>query len=163
MLESTPARLVVQSPIRVSRPLTVSGNVIADNGYLAIWFIYRNRWYDIGKFYDRSRSWIGYYCDILKPPTKLLARPSRTTTLTDLFLDLWITPDHQHFILDEDQLELALRRHEVSESLARQAREQMIALVRRVDGGRFPLTSVRKAHLIYCDAAGDQGEYATSD
>jgi predicted RNA-binding protein associated with RNAse of E/G family len=133
----------------------VSGNVIADNGYLAIWFIYRNKWYDVGKFFDRSRNWIGYYCDILKPPRKLLARPSRTTTLTDLFLDLWITPGRQHFILDEYQLELALRRHEVSESLARKAREQMMALVRRVDAGRFPLTSVRKAHLICDDAASD--------
>jgi len=134
----------------------VSGNVIADKGYLAIWFIYRNRWYDVGKFYDRSRNWIGYYCDILKPPTKLLAKPSRTTTLMDLFLDLWITPDSQHFILDEDELELALRRHDVSESLARQAREQMMALVRRVDAGRFPLTSVRKAHPIEYDAASDR-------
>lgn len=43
LLEATANRLIVESPIKCTRPLKVSGKVIADEGYLAIWFIYRNR------------------------------------------------------------------------------------------------------------------------
>jgi hypothetical protein len=85
------ARLVIESPIVVERPQRVFGRVIADSGFLAIWFLYRNRWYDVGKFYDRQRNLVGYYCDIIKPLTKVLRTPGKTSRITDLFLDLWIT------------------------------------------------------------------------
>jgi len=147
LLQANAERLVVQSPIRPSRPLEALGNLIADEGYTAIWFIYRNKWYDVGKFYDKSRKWIGYYCDILKPIRKLLDEPSRTTVLTDLFLDLWIRADGQHILLDEDELEQAIRMHQISVSLARQARRAMTKLVREVDAHRFPPISVREMHL----------------
>lgn len=154
LLEATSNRLVVESPIKPTRPLKVFGRVIADEGYLAIWFIYRNRWYDIGKFYDRSKKRIGYYCDIVKPVRKLLDGASRTTVLTDLFLDLWIAADGQHVILDEDELERALSRHEISKSLAGRARKEIAALLQRVDTDRFPLISVRKVRLSETDTGG---------
>lgn len=91
--QSTVSKLVIESPISVNRPIRVGGEIIADCGYLSIWFIYRDRWYDVGKFYDAAGRWLGYYCDILKPVKKLLATSSRTVTLTDLFLDLWIARD----------------------------------------------------------------------
>jgi predicted RNA-binding protein associated with RNAse of E/G family len=144
LLEATPNRLVIESPIEASRPLMAFGNLIADKGFVAIWFIYRNRWYDVGKFYDKSKNWIGYYCDILRPVRKLLNKPARTTVLTDLFLDLWVSIDGRYAVLDEDELNQALLKHEVSVSLARQARTRMKALVRQVDAGRFPPKSVRR-------------------
>jgi hypothetical protein len=82
--ESTVRKLVIQSPISVDRPIRVSGEIIAHTGYVSIWFIYRDRWYDVGKFYDAAGRWLGYYCDIIKPVKKLLATPSRTVTLTPL-------------------------------------------------------------------------------
>jgi len=147
LLEATSNRLVVTSSIKPTHPLEVFGKVIADEGYLAIWFIYRNKWYDIGKFYDRCKNWIGYYCDIVKPVRKLLNGTSRTEILTDLFLDLWITPHGRHIILDEDELERALNRHEISSSLARRAGKEMAKLVQRVNAGSFPPISVRKMRL----------------
>ena len=65
--EATASKLVIESPLNVDHPVRVSGDTIADTGYLSIWFVYKNRWYDVGKFYDRNRRWVGYYCDILSP------------------------------------------------------------------------------------------------
>jgi len=147
LLAATRNRLVIQSPIEPTSPLVVLGKTIADKGFTAIWFIYRNRWYDIGKFYDKSGRWIGYYCDILKPNPSLLRNPHRTVVLTDLFLDLWITTGGRFVVLDEDELNEALVRHEISTTLAREARRRIEIIIRAAKANRFPPRSVREIEL----------------
>jgi predicted RNA-binding protein associated with RNAse of E/G family len=142
--KATGSRVIVESQISVDRLIKVSGEIIADTGYLAIWFIYKNRWYDVGKFYDHTRRWIGYYCDIVKPVSKLLDTASRTTTLTDLFLDLWIFKDGRALVLDEEELDKALGNRTISANLARQARRQIHSLMQRVKADRFPPSEVRE-------------------
>ena len=146
--EATASKLVIESPISVDRPLKVSGAIIADTGYSSIWFVYRNKWYDVGKFYASAWRWIGYYCDIVKPVKMLLAGASRTVTLTDLFLDLWVTRDGRTFVLDEEELTNALKKHIVSTRLAHGAREQILSLTRRVRAGQFPPPEVRMIQLL---------------
>ena len=138
------ARLVIESPIVVERPQRVFGRVIADSGFLAIWFLYRNRWYDLGKFYDGQRNLVGYYCDIIKPLNKLLRTPGKTNRITDLFLDLWITPEGDYVVLDEDEFEEALEHGYLSQNLADQARKQMDSLIQKVNARRFPPLSAQK-------------------
>lgn len=145
---ATASKLVIESPILTDQPISVSGEIIADKGYVAIWFVYRDKWYDIGKFYDRARRWIGYYCDIIKPVKKLLTEPSRTVTLTDLFLDLWIDREGRDFVLDEQELDKALEKHQISSSLAREARSQIRFLVRRAKTGQIPSSEIRKIKLL---------------
>ena len=147
LLEATSNRLVIESSIEPTSPLIVFGNSVADKGFTAIWFIYRNRWYDIGKFYDKSRKWIGYYCDILKPSRRLLANSSRTAVLTDLFLDLWIGTDGRYAVLDEAELKAAIDNHDIANTLAREAKRQMDMMIRRVKAGRFPPRSVQEMQL----------------
>ena len=142
--EVTASKLVIESPLTVDHPVRVSGDIIADSGYLSIWFVYKNRWYDVGKFYDRRRRWVGYYCDIIKPLKKLLATPSRTMTVTDLFLDLWMAKDGQVFVLDEEELANALVNHVISRRLAHDARRHMKCLTQKVKADRFPFPEVRR-------------------
>ena len=142
--EATASKLVIESLLTVDHPVKVSGDIVADTGYLSIWFVYKNRWYDVGKFYDKDRRWVGYYCDIIKPLRKLLAAPSRTMTVTDLFLDLWITRNGQVFVLDEDELANASVNHTISSRLAHDARRHMDRLAQRVKEDRFPLPEVRR-------------------
>ena len=142
--EATASRLVIESPLTVDHPVRVSDDIIADTGYLSIWFVYKNRGYDVGKFYDRHRRWVGYYCDITKPLRKLLAAPSRTMIVTDLFLDLWITRDGRCFVLDEEELANALVNHVISSRLAYDARRRLKCLAQKVKADRFPLPEVRR-------------------
>ena len=141
---ATSQRLVIESPIVVSRPMRESGKIVADNGYLAIWFVYRNRWYDVGKFFDRARNCVGYYCDMVKPTKQLLRGSSRTAIVTDLFLDLWIWPDGRYAVLDEDEFKHGLRRGQIPRSLAFEAQRQLARLVKRTKEKRFPPAYVRR-------------------
>lgn len=146
--EATRSKLVIESTISVDRPIMVSGEVVADTGYSSIWFVYTNKWYDIGKFYDRSGRWLGYYCDIIKPVKKLLIDSSRTVTLTDLFLDLWITREGRAFILDEEELCHALENRLISRTLAHEAEKRIRWLYRRTEVGRFPPEEIRAIQLL---------------
>jgi len=141
--EATRTKLIVESMIAVDRPISVSGQVVADTGYLSIWFVYSNKWYDIGKFYDRSGRWLGYYCDIIKPVKKLLINRSRTVAFTDLFLDLWITRNGRAFVLDEDELEKAIRDRSISLSLAHEAQRRLRSLQSSTKSRQFPPREVR--------------------
>jgi predicted RNA-binding protein associated with RNAse of E/G family len=146
------SRLVIQTGLTVSSPRRVGGRVIADAGFSAIWFIYRDRWYDIGKFYDGTNKLVGYYCDIVEPSRKLMLNRTRTMTLTDLFLDLWITPRGGYCVLDEDEFQNALKKGYIATMLAREARRHLTSLVRLVERKRFPPKHVREAKLLANDS-----------
>ena len=142
--EETSNRLVIEQQLRVRKPRREFGKVVVGKGYLAVWFIFRGRGYDVSKFYDRKRRFTGYYCDIIRPITRLLSNATKTSIMTDLFLDLWITPDGKYLVLDEDELEEALAKHVISSSLARQARRELQLLIQLTKSGRFPPASVRR-------------------
>jgi predicted RNA-binding protein associated with RNAse of E/G family len=143
------SRLVVEMVLKVSSPRRMFGKTVVDTGFTAIWFVYRDRWYDIAKFYDQAGRFTGYYCDILKPQRKLLLSRDRTTTLTDLFLDLWITPSGKYVILDEDEFQNAVTQGYISKTLANEARKHLNFLIRQVKRGRFPSKSVKQIELLH--------------
>jgi predicted RNA-binding protein associated with RNAse of E/G family len=142
--EENVKRLVIEQRLRVRTPRREFGKVVVANGFLAVWFIFRRRWYDVGKFYDRNGNFTGYYCDIIRPIARLLSSATKTSIITDLFLDLWITGDGRWIVLDEDQLERAVAKHFISSSLAMRARRELDVLIRSVKAGRFPPKAIRK-------------------
>ena len=144
LLEETKDQLIVEHRVRVRNPRRAFGRVVFANGYLVVWFIFRGKWYDIGKFYDRKGSFTGYYCDIIRPIARLLSSPAETSIITDLFLDLWISREGRFDVLDEDELEDALAKRVISVPLARWARKELNALIRWTKTGRFPSGSVRR-------------------
>jgi predicted RNA-binding protein associated with RNAse of E/G family len=142
--DESPNRLVIEQRLPVRNPRREFGRVVVAKGYVGEWFIFRGRWYDVGKFYDRRRRFTGYYCDIIRPVTRLLSNATKTSIITDLFLDLWITPDGRYMVLDEDELDVALAENIISSSLARQARRELQLLIQLTKSGRFPPASIMR-------------------
>ncbi len=140
----TPGMLTIESRLTTSKRTSAFGKIIADNGYLAIWFIFRNRWYDVGKFYDLSGKWLGYYCDIILPVPKLLADQSRTVELTNLYLDLWIFAEYEFLILDENEFADAIEKRYLTEKIATQAKDQLNILLEMIRRQEFPPKEVRE-------------------
>jgi len=146
LLNVTKRSLMIQSRLQPVHPRQVGGRTIAASGYWAIWFLFKDEWFDIGKFYDESKNWLGYYCDIVKPIKRLMSGRS-TSVLTDLFLDVWISDD-EVYILDEDELEDAVEHRFVSKRLAARARSQVQMVVKRIKRREFPPAQVKKAVLF---------------
>jgi len=136
--------LVIEHQLRMRSPKRIFGRTAVSDRYLALWFIRRGKWYDIGKFYNKKGKFAGYYCDIIRPVAKLLSNASKTSIITDLFLDLWIGADGRRLVLDEDELRIALAKHIISTRLARRARIELLTLLQAAQAGHFPPRYVRR-------------------
>jgi len=90
--DESPNRLVIEQRLPVRNPRREFGRVVVAKGYVAEWFIFRGRWYDVGKFYDRRRRFTGYYCDIIRPVTRLLSNATKTSIFS-LIYGLRLTGD----------------------------------------------------------------------
>jgi len=139
LLEETNDLLIMQHTIRTSKPLEVNGRKVIDDGYGAVWFIYRGTHHDIGVISDRAGDFTGYYCDAILP---IVSRDG-IYEITDLFLDLWISPDGRTIVLDEDEFADAISRGWITGEEARIAREEVDRMALGVREGTFPPKRVR--------------------
>lgn len=85
-------------------PLLVNGVKVIDNGYRMVYFAFIGENYDILKIYDEDGNFKGLYIDVLA----YTKRYRNTIEMLDLFLDIFVFPNGEAFLLDEDEIEMAL-------------------------------------------------------
>lgn len=85
-------------------PLFVNGVKVIDNNYKMVYFAFVGKNYDILKVYDENRNFKGLYIDVLA----YTKRYGNTIEMLDLFLDIFVFPNGEAFLLDEEELEMAL-------------------------------------------------------
>src|SRR5574337_2359 len=66
LLEANSDIIVVAHAYSPSKPMTYSGEIVLDVGYCGIWFLFKNRPFDVGRVYRPDRTWMGYYVDVLE-------------------------------------------------------------------------------------------------
>ncbi len=126
--------IVTTQRIKPSSPIVIDGATVLGDNYRAVWFVFANRWYDIGKIYNLDEHFTGYYCDIILPMT----RTDTHFEITDLFLDLWVSPDGSYQVEDEDEFESAIAHGWIQTDLANQARNALQDLIAEIESGAFP-------------------------
>lgn len=126
--------IVTMQRIKPSNPIVIDDVTVLGDDFTAVWFIFANRWYDIGKVYNLDNQFTGYYCDIILP----MKRAETHFEITDLFLDLWVSPDGSYQILDEDEFESAVHKKWLDTSLENQARKALQDLISEIESGVFP-------------------------
>jgi predicted RNA-binding protein associated with RNAse of E/G family len=147
-LRQVDERLIVLShQITPSKPFTYRGDEVIGSDYQAVWFLFKDEPYDIGRFYRPDGTWTGYYVDILDPVCWRGPDASTLQPLVDLFLDLWIAPDLSYSVLDEDELAEALFQGAISSERADNARAVLAGLIAEVEAGTFPPQAVREFEL----------------
>jgi predicted RNA-binding protein associated with RNAse of E/G family len=97
-------------------------------------FIFFKEYFSIMQFLDHAGQVLGVYTDIATP----LQRTPDGYHLTDLCLDLWLTPEGRVSILDEEEFEQACRDGLIAPRLARTARLTLERLLGEIDAGIFP-------------------------
>jgi len=85
-------------------PLRVKGVEVIKNGYRMLYFAFIGENYDILKVYDEKGNFRGLYIDVLA----YTRREGNTLEMLDLFLDIFVFPSGEAFLLDEEELEMAL-------------------------------------------------------
>lgn len=124
----------------VSKPVEVDGRVILEPGAPVVWFTWRNRWYDVGRFHTVDGEFTGCYANILTP-VDIDTNPWETT---DLFLDVWVGSDGEVRLLDEADFQDAVDRDWISSATAATAREHAESLIAAARQGVWPHREVHQ-------------------
>ena len=117
------------------RPLIIGGKTALEDGAPAVWFTFPDEPYDVGRFHNRAGEFTGIYANILTPVDFVSSTEWRTT---DLFVDVWLDRDGNLSVLDEDELEDAVRNGWIDRALADEARRSAYDLVTRHANGTWP-------------------------
>ncbi len=126
--------IVTAQRIKPSSPIVIDGVTVLGDNFTAVWFVFADRWYDIGKIYNLEDQFTGYYCDIILP----MKRTETHFEITDLFLDLWVSPDGRYQIQDEEEFDAAIQHNWIHTDLANQARKTLQDLIAEIESGAFP-------------------------
>lgn len=98
-------------------------------------YLFCNEFFSIAQYQNQINHVLGYYCDIATP----LQRSGDDYFLTDLILDLWISPDLEAIELDRDEFETAISQGLFPTNLEKDALETLGRLKSEVEKGIFPL------------------------
>jgi len=133
--------VVGRSKITSAHSVTFDDRVVLKRGFPIVYFELMDRWFSIVKVRDLEGKHTGYYCDIATPPRLL---KDGTLEFTDLFLDLWVSPDLRYKVLDEEELEDAFRRGWITKQFYDRAKRELRKLIRTVEDGNFPSHPVKR-------------------
>jgi predicted RNA-binding protein associated with RNAse of E/G family len=116
-------------------PLVANGHPILEPGADAVWFTFPGVYHDIGRFHRADGTFTGWYANLLTPP---IVEPGGIWRTTDLFLDLWMTPDGEISRRDEEELAEAETRGWVSVAEAEAARMEAERIETLARSGNWP-------------------------
>jgi predicted RNA-binding protein associated with RNAse of E/G family len=133
--------IVGRSQITSTHSIEFDGKTVLQAGFPITYFELVGKWFNVVKVRNLRGEHTGYYCDITTPP-KLLKDGS--IEITDLFLDLWVSPDLRYRVLDQDELKEALKKGWISEQLHARAKRELKKLVTLVEMKDFPPRPVRQ-------------------
>jgi len=134
--------IIGRSTITSTHSVTFEGRVVLRRGFPIVYFELMDHWYSVVKVRDLEGKHTGYYCDIATPPRIL---KDGTLEFTDLFLDLWVSPDLRFKVLDEEELENAFRRGWIRKRLYHRAKTELKNLIRTVEHADFPPNLVKRS------------------
>ena len=127
--------IVGKSTITSAHSVMFNEKVVLAHGFHIVYFELMGKWFTVGKIRDLEGRHTGYYCDIITPPRLL---KDGGVELTDLFLDLWVSPDLNYKVLDEEELEKALSEGWITKQLYQKARKELNKLINLAKQGKFP-------------------------
>ena len=115
-------------PVRIDEATTLRP------GSLLIWFLRPGQPFEVGAFYHGRGAFQGYYINLIRPP-RLQSRP---WVIEDLYLDVWLPEGGNGVLLDEDGLDAAVARGELSAGEAGEVRAVGAGLLARSRRGGRP-------------------------
>lgn len=125
-------------PVRIDEATTLRP------GSLLMWFLRPGQPFEVGAFYHGRGSFQGYYINLIRPP-QLRSSP---WVIEDLYLDVWLPEGGGGVLLDEEELDAAVARAELSTEEADEVREigaRLLARSRRPGRPRWLPRSVGRS------------------
>lgn len=114
--------------------LSMNDTIIFEPGAPIIWFIFPGAWHDVGRFHRADETFTGFYVNLIAPPEF----DDRTWRMFDLCLDLWVSPDGDCTVMDQDEFDEAVDHGWIDTAAAARARLELEGLIAAVRAGAWP-------------------------
>lgn len=136
LLAARPGALVTfQEHTPLQGAVRARGRIILEDGAPVVWFTFPGRWHDVGRFHRSDGTFTGYYANVLTP-VEIDGDTWRTMDLfLDVFVPAWAAPP---CVLDEHELEHAVRSGWLDAAMAARARDEAASLLRQTRAGSWP-------------------------
>jgi len=95
----------------LKEPSEIKKKVVVENGYTGICYDFLNEGFEVIKVLNFNDELTGYYCNINKYPRV----HEGWYEVVDLFLDIWVFPDLEYVVLDEDEFNEAFKKGWIKE------------------------------------------------
>lgn len=128
--------------------LTVNDEPILDPGAPIVWYVFPDKWHDIGRFHLADETFTGWYTNFVTP----VEMAGDTWRATDLFLDLWQPAEGEPVWLDEDELEQAVKSGLLDRATAKRIENERSLIVLQLGGGAWPPAIARDIDLAQARA-----------
>jgi predicted RNA-binding protein associated with RNAse of E/G family len=121
----------------------VDESVIQEPGAPIVWYVFPERWYDIGRFHLCDGTFTGWYTNLCRPPEIAGDR----WIGHDLFLDLWQPVQGEHCWLDEQELDGAVKQRLIDAATRRRIQNERVMMEYQLREGAWPPPIARDIDL----------------
>ena len=135
VIERSPRRIIIQAAW--SNPPKDLGYTRFERGDSFTEYYYTDRWFNIFAIIGSDQQRKGWYCNIAQPAVFFADRIEQV----DLFLDVWVNPQGQPLILDEDEFAAATTLSDEQRTGARAGLQTLLALLASRSEAFSPLGS----------------------
>ena len=123
VIEHTPHGVILQAYWR--HPAKDLGYTCFEPGDRFIEYYYTNRWFNIFDIATAEGKRKGWYCNVAEPAVIFNDHIEQV----DLLLDVWVSPEGETLILDEDEFEADKTLRDAQRHGARQGLQELLALI----------------------------------
>lgn len=141
ILDAPEVKVTLARSVFFDPPIRIHGEVALESGSDAVWFTFPGHWHDIGRFHRADSTFTGFYANVLTPP---VIGSGGDWATTDLFLDVWMTPEGEISVLDEDQFQEAVTERWIPPETAARARAEVEWITKEHEAGRWPPAVVKE-------------------
>jgi predicted RNA-binding protein associated with RNAse of E/G family len=131
--------------------LRAGDQVIQEAGAPIVWYVFPEKWHDIGRFHLADGAFTGWYTNLTTP----VAMNGDTWSATDMFLDLWQPAEGEPVWLDEDEFEEAVRRKVIDTATKKRVLNERAIIELQVRQGEWPPPIARDIDLAQGRALAD--------
>jgi len=123
--------------------LTVRDATVLERGAPIVWFVFPEKWHDIGRFHLADGTFTGWYTNLTTP----IEMTGAEWSAGDLFLDLWTPPNAPSVWLDADEFEAAFKAKRLDAATRRRALNERAMIDLQVASGDWPPRVTRDIDL----------------
>jgi predicted RNA-binding protein associated with RNAse of E/G family len=142
ILDRPDVKVLLQDPYD-GPDLTIGSAVVHEQGAPMVWFVFPEKWYDIGRFHRTDGTFTGWYTNLTKP----VEINGDRWRATDLMLDLWVPTTGAAVWLDEDDLEQATRRRAIDRATRQRIDNERALIELQLRLGTWPPQVTRDIDL----------------